>query len=63
MFCVVVLVRVSECYQVLGMQKNKNHAVFYKYNNKVMRMIVDVQIDRINIVTFYFIEHDQIPRI
>jgi len=47
----------------VGMQKNKNYAVFYKYNKKVMRMIIDVQMSKINIVTFYFIEQNQIPRI
>ena len=47
----------------VGIQKNKNYAVFYKHNKKIIKMIVDIQLDKINIVTFYFIEKDQIPRI
>ncbi len=48
---------------LVGIQKNKNYAVFYKYENKVIKIIIDIQIDKINIVTFYFIENSQIPRI
>jgi hypothetical protein len=48
-----------------GLQNNRNYAVFYKHEKgKFMRMILDIQTMRkINIVSFYFIEQWQIPRI
>jgi len=46
---------------LVGIQKNGNHAVFYKHEKKVMRMIIDIQHQKINIVTFYFT--NQLPRI
>ena len=45
----------------VGLQGNGNYAVFYKYEKKTMRMILDLQYQRINIVSFYFI--NQIPRV
>tara|TARA_Y100000310_G_C20432611_1_gene692204 strand:- start:119 stop:451 length:333 start_codon:yes stop_codon:yes gene_type:complete len=49
---------------LVGIQNNKNYAVFYnEKKNKFMRMIIDIQIAKINIVTFYFIEQWQIPKI
>ena len=49
---------------LVGLQNNGNYAVFYKHEkSKFMRMIVDMNIQKINIVTFYFIEQKQIPRI
>jgi len=49
---------------LVGLQKNNNYAVFYKYKeNKFIRIIIDIDIRKINIVTFYFIFQQQIPRI
>lgn len=49
---------------LVGLQDNGNHAVFYKHEkNKFMRIIIHISIQKVNIVTFYFIEQRQIPRI
>lgn len=49
---------------LVGIQYNGNYAVFYKFKNKFLRIILDILIARkINIVTFYLIEEYQIPRI
>lgn len=49
---------------LVGLQNNGNYAVFYKHEkNKFMRMIIDMNIRKVNIVTFYFVEQKQIPRI
>ena len=46
-----------------GFQHNKNYAVFYKYQNKNLKIIVDIDNRKVKIVTFYFIEEWQIPNI
>lgn len=46
-----------------GIQYNKNYAAFYKYNNKNLKMIINLGSRKIKIVTFYFIEEWQIPKI
>ena len=46
-----------------GIQHNKNYAIFYKYQNKNLRMILKITNGKINIVTFYFIKEWQIPKI
>ena len=46
---------------MIGIQDNGNHAVFYKYEKKIMRIMLDIQHQKINIVTFYF--PNQLPRI
>lgn len=48
---------------LVGFQYNKNHAVFYKYNNKILKMILNIDNRKIKIVTFYFIQEWQIPKI
>ena len=53
---------------LVGMQFNNNYAVFYHYKNKekekkALKMIISVDIRKVNIVTFYFIEEWQIPKI
>lgn len=50
---------------LVGIQENGNYAVFYKYKkNKFLRIIIDIrEIRKVNIVTFYFIEEWQIPKI
>lgn len=45
----------------VGLQQNGNYAVFYKHEKKVIRVIIDLQNEKINIVTFYFV--NQVPRI
>lgn len=46
-----------------GIQHNENYAVFYKYQNKNLKIILGINDRKINIVTFYFIEEWQIPKI
>ena len=46
-----------------GIQYNKNYAVFYKHKDKNLKIIIGINSRKINIVTFYFIEEWQIPRI
>ena len=46
-----------------GIQKNQNYAAFYEYKDKILKMILRINDRKINIVTFYFIEQWQIPRI
>jgi len=48
---------------LIGIQYNGNYAVFYKYNNKKLKMIINLDNRKIKIVTFYFIEEWQIPKI
>ena len=48
---------------LVGLQYNGNYAVFYKHMNKTMRIILRLDVRKINIVTFYFIEDWQIPKI
>jgi len=53
---------------LVGTQFNGNYAVFYHYKNKenekkTLKMIISVDIRKVNIVTFYFIEEWQIPQI
>ena len=46
---------------LVGIQYNKNYAVFYKYQNKNLKMIINLNNRKVKIVTFYFIEEWQIP--
>jgi hypothetical protein len=48
---------------LVGLQYNKNHAVFYKYDKDTLKIILDIQPAKISIVTFYIIDNDQVPRI
>ncbi len=48
---------------LVGVQYNENYAVFCKYNNKNLKMIISLGSRKIKIVTFYFIEEWQIPKI
>ena len=48
----------------VGIQGNKKYAVFYNYkNNYIIRMILDLQIRKIEIVTFYIISSKNITRL
>ena len=46
-----------------GIQYNKNYAIFYKYQDKILKIILRINNRKINIVTFYFIKEWQIPKI
>ena len=48
---------------LVGFQYNENYAVFYKYKNKNFKMILNLDNTKLKIVTFYFIEEWQIPKI
>lgn len=48
---------------LVGIQYNKNYAVFYKYEDKTLKIILNFSNRKIKIVTFYFIEEWQIPKI
>ncbi len=48
---------------LVGVQYNENYAMFYKYQNKNLKMIINLSDRKVKIVTFYFIEEWQIPRI
>ena len=45
-----------------GIQENGNYALFYKQENKTFKIILNID-RKIKIVTFYFIEEWQIPKI
>jgi len=47
----------------VGFQYNENYAAFYKYKNKNLKMIIDFGNTKVKIVTFYFIQEWQIPKI
>ena len=48
---------------LVGIQNNNLWALFYKYEKEIWRIIIDIQIDKIYIVTFYKIDEWQIPKI
>ncbi len=48
---------------LVGVQYNENYAAFYKYQDKNLKIIVVMGDRKIKIVTFYFIEEWQIPKI
>ena len=48
---------------LVGLQNNGNYALFYKHQNKNFKMIVRIGDRKVNIVTFYFIQEWQIPKI
>ncbi len=48
---------------LVGLQQNDNYAIFYKHQDKNLKMIVGINTQKVNIVTFYFIQEWQIPKI
>jgi len=48
---------------LVGFQHNENYAVFYKYKGKNLKTIIALDDRKVKIVTFYFIEEWQIPKI
>lgn len=53
---------VSETPILVGLQNNGLYAVFYNFNKKILKIILEIQPLQINIVTFYIIEENQIPK-
>jgi len=47
----------------VGIQYNNLWAAFYKYKKSIFRIILDIQANKVYIVTFYIIDESQIPRI
>jgi len=48
---------------LVGIQYNSNYAVFYKHNNKNLKIIIAIETRKVKIVTFYYILEWQIPKI
>ena len=49
---------------LVGIQYNRSYAVFYDYSkNEALRLILDMQPNKIEIVTFYIIDKSEIPRL
>ena len=48
---------------LVGIQYNNCYAVFYKYGKETLRITLEVCPNKINIVTFYIIDNQQIPKI
>lgn len=48
---------------LVGVQENSNHAVFYKYQGKNLRIIIKLESQKVKIVTFDNILEWQIPKI
>jgi len=46
-----------------GIQYNGNQALFYKYQNKNLKIVINTNNRKVKIVTFYFIQEWQIPKI
>jgi len=49
---------------LVGIQFNGNYAVFYDYSkNEILRLMLDIQPNKIEIVTFYLPDKTQVPRL
>lgn len=49
---------------LIGIQYNGCYAVFYRYQKQnFIRLILDILPDKIEVVTFYTIDHSQLPTI
>lgn len=49
---------------LVGIQYNNCYAVFYSYDkSQALKVILDIQGNKCEIVTFYIIDKDKIPRI
>lgn len=47
---------------LVGIQYNGCYALFYKYNKRrFLRIIIDIKVHKINVVTFYIVEKNQLP--
>jgi len=54
---------ISQTPFLVGLQNNQNHAAFYKYQGKNLKIILKINNRKVNIVTFYFVKEWQIPKI
>ncbi len=55
---------IGEMPVLVGIQYNKCYTLFYKYKRKTfIRVIIDITADRIEVVTFFIIEENHLPRI
>lgn len=49
---------------LVGLQINDCYAVFYKYKKtNYIRVILDIDLNKIEVVTFYMIKENQLPRV
>src|SRR3989338_773955 len=49
---------------LVGIQFNGNYAVFYDYSkNEVLRLMLEIQPNKIEIVTFYLPDKTQVPKL
>lgn len=48
---------------LVGIQNNGNYASFYRYGKDILRLVLDIQITKLKIVTFYIIDEKQVPKI
>lgn len=48
---------------LVGLQYNNAYAVFYNYQKAVLKLILEVAPTRINVITFYIVDKNQLPRI
>jgi len=49
---------------LVGIQFNRNYAVFYNYSkNEAIRFVIDMLPNKIEIVTFYIIDKSEIPKL
>lgn len=46
---------------LVGIQYNKNYAVFYPRGNEIIKIILDIDAAKIEIVTFYMIDKKHLP--
>ena len=48
---------------LVGKQYNGSYAVFYNYYEDVLKLILDIQPNKINVVTFCILDSKQLPKI
>jgi len=48
---------------LVGIQYNERYALFYRYEDKILKVILNLENRKVKIVTFYFIQEWQIPKI
>ena len=48
---------------LVGIQHNNAYAVFYNYQKDVLKIILEIQLTQINVITFYIVDKNQLPRI
>ena len=59
-----IVIDVDKSGFLVGIQFNGNYAVFYDYSkNEALRLMLDIQPNKIEIVTFYLPDKTQVPRL